>query len=66
MYHFPFSKKKQEFLAVEIKDLLVKLVIVETKHEPREFVSPILVLEKPDRGFHLLLDLKRLNEVVEY
>ena len=35
-----FSKKKQEFITAEIKTLLAKSVIVETKHEPRKFISP--------------------------
>ena len=39
---------------------------METKHKIREFISPIFVREKSDGGFCLILNLKRLDEVVEY
>ena len=58
--------KEQEFVAAEIKPLLAKSAIVETKHETREFISPIFVREKSDGGFCLILNLKSVNEVVEY
>ena len=46
LYQYPFSKKEQEFLAPEIKTLLAKSVVVETKHKSREFISPIFVCKK--------------------
>ena len=66
LYQCPFNKKEQEFITAEIKTLSGKSVIVETKHEPREFISPIFVYKKIDGGFRLILNLKRLNEVIEY
>ena len=48
LYQYPFSKKEQEFITTEIKTLFAKSVIVETKYEPREFISPIFVREKSD------------------
>ena len=63
LYQYPFSKKEQEFVAAEIK---AKLVIVEKKHEPREFISAIFVGKKSDWGFRLILNLKRFNKFVEY
>ena len=39
---------------------------METKHEPREFISPIFVGKKSDGGFRLILNLKRFNNFVEY
>ena len=41
-------------------------MIVETKHAPREFISSIFVREKSDGSFHLILNMKRLNEVIEH
>ena len=61
LYQNPFNKKEQEFITAEIKTLLPKPVIVETKHEPRAFIPPIF-----DGCFRLILNLKRLNEVLEY
>ena len=66
LYQHPFNKKEQEFITAENKTLLAKSVIVETKHEPREFISPIFLHKKSDGGFPLILKLKRLNEVIEY
>ena len=66
LYQYPFSKKEQVFITAEIKALLAKSVIVETKQEQMEFISPIFVREKSDGGFRLILNLKRLNEVIEY
>ena len=65
-YQHPFSKKEQEFIAAEIETLLAKSVIVEAKHEPKEFISRIFAHEKFDGVFRLILNLKRLNEVIEY
>ena len=66
LYQQPFSKKEQEFVASEIRNLLAKSVTVEKKHEPREFHLPVFVCETSDQGFRLILNLERLNEVVEY
>ena len=32
----------------------------------RQFVSPIFIIHKPDRGIRLILNLKSLNEYVKY
>ena len=45
LYQYPFSKN-EEFLVPEIKTLLTKSVVVETKHKSREFISPIFVCKK--------------------
>ena len=66
LYQYPFSKKGHEFITAEIKTLLAKSVIVETKHAPREFISSIFVREKSDGSFHLILNFKRLNKVIEH
>ena len=33
---------------------------------PGEFISPIFLREKREGGYHLILDLKKLNELIEY
>ena len=58
--------KLYQFVAAETKTLLAKSVIMQTKHETREFISLIFVRKKSDGGFRLNMNLKKLNEVVEY
>ena len=53
LYQYPFNKKEEEFIVAEIKTLLDKSVIVKTKHEPKEFISPIFVRKKFDLVFIL-------------
>ncbi len=43
-----FSEKENGIIAEEIQQLLAKEVIVESKHEPDEFISPIFLRPKPD------------------
>ena len=59
-----FSEKENGIIDEEIQQLLAKEVIVESKHEPDEFISPIFLRPKPD-GLHRL-NLKKLNENVVY
>ena len=49
----------------EIKSLLDKGVIVLSKHEPGEFISPIFTVPKKDGNVRLILNLKRLNLFIE-
>ena len=37
-----------------------------SSNEPGEFISPIYLRRKSDGGYHLILNLKKLNESVEY
>ena len=50
----------------EIFNLLSKLVIVETHHDPWEFIAPIFVRLKKDGTTRMLLNLQALNEHVVY
>ncbi len=61
-----FSEKENSIIAEEIQQLLAKEVIVESKHEPDEFISPIFLRPKPDGSHRLILNLKKLNENVVY
>ena len=44
----------------------MKGVISETTHCPGEYISTIFIRPKKDGGFRLILNLKNLNEHVEY
>ena len=50
----------------EISNLLSKSVIVETHHDPGEFISPIFVRPKKDGTTRIILNLQALNEHVVY
>ena len=65
-YQYPLNKKEHNFIEEELKNLLRKKVIKKSLPEPGEFISPIFVREKTDGGFRLILNLKKLNETVEY
>ena len=57
--HFSLAMK-------EIMSLLTKGVIVRSKHESGEFISPTFTVPKPDGNVRLILNLKRFNESVQY
>ena len=65
-YQYPFNDKEDAFIDSEIQNLLKKGVIGNSSHEPGEFISPIFLRKKSDGGYHLILNLKKLNESVEY
>ena len=53
------------FISEEIKRLITKGVIKESKHESGEYISPTFVTEKSDGGYRFILNLKRLNQEKE-
>ena len=61
-----FTQHEQEVIDMEIDKLLIKGVISETTHCPGEYISTIIVRPKKDGGHRLILNLKNLNEHVEY
>ena len=65
-YQYHFNDKEGDFIESEIQNLLKKGVIENSSHEPGEFISPIFLREKSDGGYRLILNLKKLNESVEY
>ena len=65
-YQYPFNIKEDAFIESEIQSLLKKEVIRTSSHEPGEFISPIYLREKSDGGYRIILNLKKLNESVEY
>ena len=64
-YQYPFNDKKDAFIEFKIPNLLKKGVIKISSYEPGEFISPIYLKEKSDGGY-CLINLKKLNESVEY
>ena len=57
---------KQAVIRSEISKLINKSVIVRTQHEPGEFISPIFVRSKKDGTNRMILNLKALNQHVQY
>ena len=57
-----FFSKEELFLADEIKNLLQKGVIGESKHEEGEFKFQIFLVLKSEDSFRMILNLERLNE----
>ena len=61
-----FSPQECTTIQNEISNLLSKSVIVETHHDPVEFISPIFVRPKKDGTTRMILNLQALNEHVVY
>ena len=66
MFQYSLKQSERAFIKKELESLLWKKIIVLSEPEQGEIVSPIFVWEKPDRGYRLILNLKKLNEKVEY
>ena len=61
-----FGGEEQVIITSEISNLLEKAVIVETIHEPGEFISSVFVRRKKDGSHRMILNLKNLNKHVQY
>ena len=61
-----FSAQECTTIQTEVSNLLKKSVIVETHHNPGEFISPIFVRSKKDGTTRMILNLQSLNEHVVY
>ena len=61
-----WSKTEEEFIDMEIQRLLLKGVIAHSVHEEGEFISSIFVRLKKDGSYCMILNLKSLNQYVEY
>ena len=58
--------KNQPLIQEEVNKLLKKGVVVESEHEPVEYISPIFLKEKTDGTQRLILNLEKLNKHLEY
>ena len=65
-YQYPFNDKEDAFIESEIQNLLKKVVMQSSNHEPGEFFLTIFLREKSDGGYYFILNLKKVNESVEY
>ena len=61
-----FPSEEEIEIQVILEEMLHKQIIGETTHETTELVSPIFMVNKPDGGTRLILNLKELNEFVKY
>lgn len=68
--HFCFSNRFTEFeekiVNEEIKKLLEMGVIKEVQHHPKEYISPIFIVPKKNGEYRMILNLKELNQHIEY
>ena len=65
-FRYPLKQSETILIKKELEFLPQKKVIVPSEPEQGEYASPIFVREKPDRGCKLILNLKKLNEKIEY
>ena len=61
-----FNKHEGRVIDLEFSKPLKNQVIVETSHSPGEYLSTVFVHPKKDGSFGMILNLKKLNEWVEY
>lgn len=61
-----FSDSEKVIIDKEIDKLLQKKVISLSNSERSEFISSIITREKKDGSFRMILNLKKLNKIIEY
>ena len=64
--HQNLSLEDQGIIAEEIRSLMKKGVVVRSSPEADQIISPIFVTTKKDGGHRMILNLKYLNENIEY
>ena len=60
------SQETETSMDKEITNMLQTRIIALTSHEEGEFLSPIFPVPKPEGKLRIILNLKKLNEYVEY
>ena len=65
-FQHPFGSKEHTYAAEEIRRLIKKEVVIVSKHDVGQFISPIFVRPKHDGLFRLILNLRKLNEITQY
>ena len=61
-----FNKNEGEIMDIELQKLIDKGVIEETEHSEGEYISTVFLRPKKDGKYRLILNLKQLNEHIEY
>ena len=62
----PHNAEEKSIINLEINKLLKKGVITKCQKEEDDFISTVFIREKKDGTFRTILNLKYLNEFVEY
>ena len=62
----PLNPEEARYVKSEITKLKSKRIIKRTHHENIEYVSPIFVTPKSDGDYRVILNLKQLNQFIEY
>ena len=62
----PYNAEEKSIINLEIGKLLKKGVITKCQKEEDDFISTVFIREKKDGTFRTILNLKYLNEFVEY
>lgn len=61
-----FKKEQFEIIDNEVLDLLSKKAISVSKNESGQFISNIFIVEKKNGKYRPVIDIKKLNEFVQY
>ena len=62
----PFNKEEWSIVDQEVQELLRKGAIVPCESESGEFISTIFIVPKPNGKFRPVINLKYLNEFIQY
>ena len=62
----PFNLEQRAIVDAEVQDLLKKGAIIESKQENDQFISTIFIVPKPNNKFRPVINLRYLNEFVQY
>jgi len=67
-FHPPinFSKEEIRLIDIEILEMLQKGAIKEVQSSPEQILSPIFIVPKKDSGFRPVINLKGLNQKIQY
>ena len=60
------NKSEMIVLQEEIASLLAKDVLEECEFHPDQVLSSVFFIQKPDKSYRTIFNMKRLNEVIEY
>ena len=62
----PVTSEEKAYVHAQVNKLHKKGVIQRTVHEKVEYISPIFITPKSDGDFRLILNLKNLNNFIEF
>ena len=60
------NRRESLLVNTEINKLVTNGVLKEVEHEEDEYISTIFLIPKPDNTYRMILNLKGLNNFVEY